>query len=299
MFPSEDGNACLDIGGRFVISVFGTENVFTADRDGPELRIQAYGEQPNQIWRCVRDHQNRYGFINERTGLYLGRTGDARLACMASEHLSWEYLTFNRLSTGGYELSVNVEGELGATVASQDAGGTYMRLAEANDLPTAVGLHRLTFPPFRRLQWVIPGRLARSSAPYYDSRDSDQKVDEAAISFLAGHGIEFLISLNSVPLSASDVEWLACEGIDYKHVPVQDFHAPTPAQLQQVCAVFDKANRATLVFSGYGQGRAGTAISAVQIHLGRELSESDMRGNLVKTQEQMEALGIAYEKPEG
>ena len=40
---------------------------------------------------------------------------------------------------------------------------------------------------FRRFEWVIPSRLARSSAPYYDREDADESINETSIEFLNSH----------------------------------------------------------------------------------------------------------------
>jgi len=51
------------------------------------------------------------------------------------------------------------------------------------------GLHKLKNKVFRRFEWVIPGRLARSSAPYYDGEDSDEAINETSVEFLNNHKI--------------------------------------------------------------------------------------------------------------
>jgi hypothetical protein len=142
---------------------------------------------------------------------------------------------------------------------------------------------------FRRFRWVIPGRLARSSAPYYNGRDEDQNMDQVAVDFLISRGINNIISLNSRPLSKAELDLLKIHGITYTHEAVEDFGTPTLAQLQTVNSNF-ASDRTTLVYCGYGQGRTGTAITALQLYTGRPLVENDFRAIGVETPGQIQAL---------
>lgn len=131
-------------------------------------------------------------------------------------------------------------------------------------------------PPFKRFEWVTPGELARSSAPHYVDNDKDQNMDEASIEFLVHNGLRNIISLNSVKLTAPVVKKLEQKGISYFHSPIPDFKAPTLAQLGEIHKNFEekkKSHKPSLVYCGYGHGRTGTIVSALQIYNGRRFPD--------------------------
>jgi len=286
MLPSGYGNDCLSVGGRFVISLYGTNDVFTAE--GECLRVRDYRKNDaSQIWICQMNKTNRYGFRNEQTRRFLGRDKCANLVCTISEHLGWECLTFTKVGMGGYALTVPVDDRLCPTKRVSDPDGPYMKVVDESN--TQIGLHQLNKGAFRRFEWVIPGQLARSSAPYYNNQDSDQHMDSSAVRFLVDHGIQNIISLNSEKLSAEEQNRLRVVEITYNHIGVVDFTAPTREQFDLIheCA---PGGRVTLVYCGYGHGRTGSAISALQLYYGRRMREIDFRENRVEDRTQYTAL---------
>jgi len=285
MRPPGHGDSCLEADQRFTISIYGTENVFTAE--GDNLRIRPYTGDPTQIWKCVKDADNHFGFINIGTGKYLGRWSGGDMMCTALHLKALEYLTFTRLSSGGYTLFVSVDESLLAVQLEPDSNGTSLKAVK--DSNTIIGLHQLEEPVFRRFEWVIPGRLARSSAPHYVSHDEDQNMNSAAISFLVSHGITNVISLNSYPLSLMELGLLLTNRISYTHVCVQDYHAPTLTDFDTISRSFTSSGT-TLVCCGFGHGRTGTAISALQLFTGHRLRHTDFKVNYVQTELQFDAL---------
>lgn len=125
---------------------------------------------------------------------------------------------------------------------------------------------------FHRFEWVterMPGgdKLARSSAPNYDGEDSDQKLTQKSIKFLQEQKITHVISLNSLANDDDTIKKkLTDNSIAYTPLPVEDFHAPTAQQLSDGNAAYRKHRTGTLVWCGYGHGRTGTMITALQIY---------------------------------
>jgi hypothetical protein len=293
MLPPSSGDDCLQLGHRFVISLYGTDSVFTAE--GNDLRVRPYSNNDNQIWICVRDENNQFGFINRATGKYLGRDVYQHLACYADAQKGWECLTFTKLTEGGYRLSVPVDDKLCPVKETSDSGGPYMMVvAESSEM---IGLHQHETAVFRRFRWVTPGQLARSSAPHYNGNDEDQNMDQEAVDFLVSQGIKNVISFNGCPLSAEEMDRLSGQGITYHHIALPDYTAPTLDQLD-LLRTYYLYGGTTLIYCGYGQGRTGTGVSALQLYDGRSMSEMDFRQNGVETEDQIKVLNDLKNKLE-
>ncbi|HEY8291525.1 MAG TPA: dual specificity protein phosphatase family protein, partial [Thermomicrobiales bacterium] len=81
-------------------------------------------------------------------------------------------------------------------------------------------------------------------------------------------GIDALLSLTETPL---DRDRLVRHGLDVLHLPVDDLHAPTPAQLHYALAFIDRQQalgHAVAVHCLMGQGRTGTVLAAHRIRAG-------------------------------
>ncbi|KAJ3579342.1 hypothetical protein NPX13_g1221 [Xylaria arbuscula] len=224
------GDDSIQAGKDFVLSLYGTDSVFTAVND--DLRIKTYSNSWNQIWECVKDQNNQCGLKSRGTAKFLGRDQWGHLACFAPRQSYWEYITLTKAATGGYRFFVLVDRKLCTIEQVSDPNGPYMQVV--SDSRQMIGLHQHPPPPFERFFWVIPHRLARSSAPHYRSADSDQKMDEEAIQYLEHHQITGIISLNQFRLPQKAVDQLRARGIKYDHIPVVDFAAPTLQQLYQL-----------------------------------------------------------------
>ena len=153
---------------------------------------------------------------------------------------------------------------------------------------TQFGLHKIKNPVFRQFEWVIPSSLARSSAPYYDGEDADESINETSIEFLNNNRIKNIISLNSVELSPRERGWLHAARISYSHIEAMEYTAVTQEQFDQIWNAYNKSGT-TIVYCGYGDGRTGMAISAIQLFQGRAL-DNDYRENGVQCPSQLAAL---------
>ena len=219
------------------------------------------------------------------------------LACHASSQDTWECLTLRALPEGGYRLSTDINSMICPTLLAHDSGGDFMRVVAKSN--TIVGLHQYNAPPpFRRFEWVITenGWLARSSAPNYDDNassdpDATQNMDDAAVQFLVDYGITHVISMNGYELSATEQRRLSDRNIAYTHLPVTDFHAPTLNQLDQAQQAYTShISGRTLVYCGYGHGRTGTVITALQLYMGRPRTHADYYANHVEDPSQVAVL---------
>ncbi|KAH7122840.1 hypothetical protein B0J11DRAFT_420606, partial [Dendryphion nanum] len=134
---------------------------------------------------------------------------------------------------------------------------------------------------FQSFDWVKKhiangDKVARSSSPHYDGKkDNSQYLNADSIKFLHDQGIKHVISLNS----SKDGKYSGKQGIEallkdanivYTHLPVQDFQAPKEKQLETGYVNFCKHRNSTLVWCGFGHGRTGTMISALQIYEEKE-----------------------------
>ncbi|KDR84168.1 hypothetical protein GALMADRAFT_236857 [Galerina marginata CBS 339.88] len=143
-------------------------------------------------------------------------------------------------------------------------------------------------------------RLYRASAPNYLFNDITQQLTESASAFLVSHHITRIISLTQPKYTDSELEALDKAGIQYLHLPVKDFTAPTLDQLASAAEFFWGAEgTGTLVHCGYGHGRTGTCVTALQLFVTRGESppEEEWRGvNRVEKDVQVDVLREYREK---
>lgn len=121
---------------------------------------------------------------------------------------------------------------------------------------------------FTNFQWVLGGKLARCSQPYYGGGDAPHTLMPIDVRLLKDNKIVCVISANSCDMSDSGKKLLRAAGIDFYNFKVQDFRAPTLDQLREAADLIEdyhgrKQNfGATLIYCGFGQGRTGTFVAA-------------------------------------
>lgn len=165
----------------------------------------------------------------------------------------------------------------------------------AGESSEMIGLHQHATAVFQRFRWVFPGRLARSSAPHYVNNDSDQNMDSEAVDFLVSQGVTNIISFNGHRLSEEEIHHLHHRKISYHHIALPDYTAPTLDQLELLHFYFTNGGVA-LIYCGFGHGRTGTAISALQLYDNPDIDDSNFRDNHVETPEQMKVLNDLKDK---
>ncbi|PUU75885.1 hypothetical protein B9Z19DRAFT_1109806 [Tuber borchii] len=295
MFPPGHGNDSLDAGDIYLISVFGTNEMLTAA--GKELCLRAYQEgDHDQMWICEVTSDHQISMRNRHTERFLSWGYGNKLKCASRRNSSSEWLTFTRLSLGGYSLKVHPDCYYKFRPVQRVDGDTPH--LKAGEVCTQFGLHRIKDPVFRRFEWVIPGRLARSSAPFYDGKDADESINEISIEFLNNYGIKNIISLSSVELSPHKKDRLHKAKISYSHIKAVGCAAVTQKQFDQIWSAYNRAG-VTIVYCGYGDGRTGMAISAIQLFQGRALDENDYRANGVQCSAQIAALNLLSDRIKG
>ncbi|KJZ68267.1 hypothetical protein HIM_12345 [Hirsutella minnesotensis 3608] len=117
-----------------------------------------------------------------------------------------------------------------------------------------------------------------------------------SVAFLKSQGITHVIGVNSDAENEEIRSRLRQGGIDYTVLVVADLTSPTVGQLRQAYDAFRRHKTGTLVWCGYGHGRTGTAVSAIQIlsetgrGSGYKFTDEDFNKNHVETETQLKTL---------
>ena len=154
--------------------------------------------------------------------------------------------------------------------------------------------------------WVASGdsgtKVYRSSQPYYNGGDSEQVFDPNAVKVLKDHKINLIVSLNHKGLAKGQKEILDADKISYCYLGVEDYKAPTVAQLEEGCQEISNNFSAgnALVYCGYGQGRTGTMMTAYQIYSTKKCTTKQLdefiKASTAETRDQETALRNFYKK---
>ena len=99
--------------------------------------------------------------------------------------------------------------------------------------------------------WVEENLLAGSGLP----------VTKNEVDWLVSQGIKSIITVREEPLPK---EWIS-EGIDYFHLPVDDFDSPTPEDIERAITFIEQqvaANKPVTVHCAAGKGRTGVILAA-------------------------------------
>lgn len=137
--------------------------------------------------------------------------------------------------------------------------------------------------------FVIPNELAGMGRPPEGPRFA------RTLEILLGEGIGALVSLTETPL---DEEAVTAAGLEYLHLPVEDFTAPTLEQIERFMLFATRSiasGRAVAVHCMAGLGRTGTVIACYLVHQGATSAEAlrvvrERRPGSVEVAEQEEVV---------
>ncbi len=123
-----------------------------------------------------------------------------------------------------------------------------------------------------RFYWLEPGVLAGCSRPGARPGRHTPAEEEitADLATLRGYGIGALLSLTETALPTEAIE---DAGIATLHLPVPDFHPPSPEQFGLALRFIDEhraRGEAVAVHCLAGQGRTGSVLAAWMIGAGEE-----------------------------
>jgi atypical dual specificity phosphatase len=133
--------------------------------------------------------------------------------------------------------------------------------------------------------WIVDGRVAAMAMPWPEDLDDLRRA-----------GVTAILSLTErVPREIAEGSFT------HLALPVRDFHAPTPGQIDAAVTFMDRAvdsGGACAVHCGAGLGRTGTIVAAWLVQRGRSAGEAiaevrRRRPGSVETAEQ-EAAVVAY-----
>ncbi|RAL63842.1 hypothetical protein DID88_003485 [Monilinia fructigena] len=142
--------------------------------------------------------------------------------------------------------------------------------SEAINLTAAKDIKKSGFSQWETVtRYAGSNKLYRSSSPNYDEKkgDKSQYILKADIDFLHKQNIGNIICLNSDTMTSYAIGHElgnAKPKIEFTHIPVEDYHSPTLDRIAEGYKAYTPFKKDTLVWCGFGYGRIGTMITALQ-----------------------------------
>ena len=144
----------------------------------------------------------------------------------------------------------------------------------------------------RSFSWLIEGEIGGMGRPL------DLRKD---LEFFQDEGIGGIVSLTETPLQQALIDEF---GIEYRHIPIADYTAPSASQIEEFVAFvrgMSRRNKAVVCHCFAGKGRTGTMLACYLVAKGRSAKDAisevrRARPGAIETSSQEEAIEYYAQK---